>query len=70
MSIMQSSLMGAELARQSNSGRKHSGRVQKPGGSDLFLAALFKLVDGPVGCCLPAGSILGTAFQLCHSNAP
>ena len=64
---MQFSLMGAGVARLHNPGRSHSGTVRAleggrwwrrcrgrlavPGSSDRFLAALFKLLEGPVGCC-------------------
>ena len=40
-----------------------------PGSSYLFLAALFKLLEGPVGCCTPASAALGAVLQLCRSNA-
>ena len=35
-----------------------------PSGSDLFLAELFTLPEGPVGCCTPASFVLGGAFQV------
>ena len=38
-------------------------------GGDIFSAALFKFLEGPVGSCTSASSVLGAAFQLCRSNA-
>ena len=85
MSIVQSSLMGAGVACQSSPGRTHSGTVGAleggwwwrrcrdlpavSGRSDLFLPALFDLLEGLVGYRTPANSVLGAAFQLCRSHA-
>ena len=71
MSVVLSSLVGVGVARQSNPEHTHSGIVRAleggwwrcrcrghpavSGGWRLFLSALFKLPEGPVGCQLCPG---------------